>query len=90
MLDCHGTHGLVAMTSAYHAEGRQFDPGWVYLDFCQILYFPEAVLICEIKKLQYATQASQRIIVKELAVNILQDCFRTHGFCRDAGGLQAS
>ena len=26
----HGTHGLAAMTSAYHAEGRQFDPGWVY------------------------------------------------------------
>ena len=26
----HGTHGLVAMTSAQHAEGRQFDPGWVY------------------------------------------------------------
>ena len=24
------THGLVAMTSASHAEGRQFDPGWVY------------------------------------------------------------
>ena len=23
------THGLVAMTSASHAEGRQFDPGWV-------------------------------------------------------------
>ena len=25
------TRGLVAMTSAQHAEGRQFDPGWVYL-----------------------------------------------------------
>ena len=24
------THGLVAMTSAPHAEGRQFVPGWVY------------------------------------------------------------
>ena len=24
------THGLVAMTSAQHAEGRQLDPGWVY------------------------------------------------------------
>ena len=24
------THGLVAMMSAQHAEGRQFDPGWVY------------------------------------------------------------
>ena len=24
------TCGLVAMTSAQHAEGRQFDPGWVY------------------------------------------------------------
>ena len=24
------THGLVAMTSAQHAEGRHFDPGWVY------------------------------------------------------------
>ena len=23
------THGLVAMTSASHAEGRQFDPGWM-------------------------------------------------------------
>ena len=26
----HGTSGLVAMTSASHAEGRQFDPGQVY------------------------------------------------------------
>ncbi len=26
----HGTCGLVAMTSASHAEGRQFDPGQVY------------------------------------------------------------
>ena len=26
-----GTRGLVAMTSAQHAEGRQFDPGRVYL-----------------------------------------------------------
>ena len=24
------THGLVAMTSVSQAEGRQFDPGWVY------------------------------------------------------------
>ena len=28
---CQGTCGLVAMTSASHAEGRQFDPGQVYL-----------------------------------------------------------
>ena len=27
------TRGLVAMTSAQHAEGRQFDPGRVYLFF---------------------------------------------------------
>ena len=27
----HGTSGLVAMTSASHAEGRQFDPGLVYI-----------------------------------------------------------
>ena len=26
----HGHRGLVAMTSAQHAEGRQFDPGRVY------------------------------------------------------------
>ena len=26
----HGTHGLVAMTPAQHAGGRQFNPGWVY------------------------------------------------------------
>ena len=26
----HGTSGLVAMTLASHAEGRQFDPGLVY------------------------------------------------------------
>ena len=26
----NGTCGLVAMTSASHAEGRQFDPGQVY------------------------------------------------------------
>ena len=29
-LCAHGTCGLVAMTSASHAEGRQFDPGQVY------------------------------------------------------------
>ena len=29
----HGTSGLVAMTSASHAEGRQFDPGLVYIFF---------------------------------------------------------
>ena len=28
---CRSTCGLVAMTSASHAEGRQFDPGQVYL-----------------------------------------------------------
>ena len=28
------TCGLVAMTSASHAEGRQFDPGQVYFDTC--------------------------------------------------------
>ena len=27
------TCGLVAMTSASHAEGRQFDPGQVYFSF---------------------------------------------------------
>ena len=27
----HGTSGLVAMMSASHAEGRQFDPGLVYI-----------------------------------------------------------
>ena len=31
------TSGLVAMTSAQHAEGRQFDPGWVYSqNLCQL------------------------------------------------------
>ena len=29
---CTGTCGLVAMTPASHAEGRQFDPGQVYLE----------------------------------------------------------
>ena len=29
-LESQGTCGLVAMTSASHAEGRQFDPGQVY------------------------------------------------------------
>ena len=28
---CRSTCGLVAMTSASHAEGRQFDPGQVYI-----------------------------------------------------------
>ena len=31
--NCHSTCGLVAMTSASHAEGRQFDPGQVYVFF---------------------------------------------------------
>ena len=30
-IDSQSTCGLVAMTSAAHAEGRQFDPGQVYL-----------------------------------------------------------
>ena len=30
-IDNPRTCGLVAMTSASHAEGRQFDPGHVYL-----------------------------------------------------------
>ena len=30
-VDSQGTCGLVAMTSASHAEGRQFDPGQVYI-----------------------------------------------------------
>ena len=30
VISCMSTHGLVAMTSAQHAEGRQFEPGWVY------------------------------------------------------------
>ena len=30
VLACMSTCGLVAMTSASHAEGRQFDPGQVY------------------------------------------------------------
>ena len=31
------THGLVAMTSAQHAEGPEFDPQWVYIvhEHCQ-------------------------------------------------------
>ena len=29
----HGTCGLVAMTSASHAEGRQFDPGQLYFSY---------------------------------------------------------
>ena len=31
IFDVNGTSGLVAMTSASHAEGRQFDPGQVYI-----------------------------------------------------------
>ena len=45
------THGLVAMTSAQHAEGRQFDPGWVYarIEQCspQRLQLPKTVAACE-------------------------------------------
>ena len=33
-----GTCGLVAMTSASHAEGRQFDPGQVYLKLPHFRY----------------------------------------------------
>jgi hypothetical protein len=29
MTDIQGAHGVVAMTSVSHAEGRQFDPGLV-------------------------------------------------------------
>ena len=31
------TCGLVAMTSASHAEGRQFDPGQVYLSLLSVV-----------------------------------------------------
>ena len=36
-----GTRGLVAMTSAQHAEGRQFDPGRVYsyVSVCTVLIY---------------------------------------------------
>ena len=34
-----GTCGLVAMTSASHAEGRQFDPGQVYFPLGRGLYW---------------------------------------------------
>ena len=40
--DQHGTCGLVAMTSASHAEGRQFDPGQVYCFHCALDQF-----VCE-------------------------------------------
>ena len=33
----HGTSGLVAMTSASRAEGREYDPGLVYMLFCRCL-----------------------------------------------------
>ena len=33
VLEVMSTCGLVAMTSASHAEGRQFDPGQVYFHF---------------------------------------------------------
>ena len=36
----HGTSGLMAMTSASHAEGRQFDPGLVYFT----LYYAAACI----------------------------------------------
>ena len=36
---CYGTCGLVAMTSAQHTEGRQFDPGQVYACVYVTLFF---------------------------------------------------
>ena len=36
------TCGLVAMTSASHAEGRQFDPGQVYFCHCWSWFLPIA------------------------------------------------
>ena len=43
----HGTSGLVAMTSASHAEGRQFDPGLVYIfDFAFVFAGPSTALPC--------------------------------------------
>ena len=42
-LSMHGTSGLVAMTSASHAEGRQFDPGLVY-----IFYFGSGFARCRV------------------------------------------
>ena len=39
-----GTCGLVAMTSASHAEGRQFDPGQVYFE---VVHFRNAVPVSQ-------------------------------------------
>ena len=35
----HSTQGRVAMTSAKHAESRQFVPGWVPLDFVMLRWW---------------------------------------------------
>ena len=44
------TCGLVAMTSASHAEGRQFDPGQVYF-----LYASAQRCICNNKEVIFKT-----------------------------------
>jgi hypothetical protein len=43
--DEHSTCGLVAMTSASHAEGRQFDPGQVYLLFMKLILVGKGALL---------------------------------------------
>ena len=59
------TCGLVAMTSASHAEGRQFDPGQVYASCCKLLQavqtvvssdtWPTATLL--LRRVKHPTQA---------------------------------
>ena len=48
----NGTSGLVAMTSASHAEGRQFDPGLVYFAasslFFELRIASDAILALEL------------------------------------------
>ena len=67
-----GTCGLVAMTSASHAEGRQFDPGQVYSWY--LLFVKDISLFARSELMHYFQE-----LIAPLPM------FLTWGKCRNAG-----
>ena len=65
--DCRSTCGLVAMTSASHAEGRQLDPGQVYF-----VVLTDARAVVELQhtghelEVTISTQTSNPVILHQL------------------------
>ena len=72
-----GTSGLVAMTSASHAEGRQFDPGLVYISVSRVRLalrrLPQTARLATIHTVAFAFLLQSRFLLPALG-----DVRRTH------------